>query len=209
MTIWEFLFPWPALRREMKATRSLAEKLRKARTVAIALDERVVGFQRAERESERRLTSTETELLQTKRAGFASIAEELGVSEEDLMDGKIEPLLHADPQKVYRMLDNAKASEIKFRLVKRVNLELRLVIRNMIDTLADCTLTPHAIADFQAAEKYAVPRVMEDKRKVLHLNLPKGDDDEAQAHLEAGKAGGETEGAASTEAEAGDREAEV
>ena len=41
------------------------------------------------------------------------------------------------------------------------------VIRNLIDTLADCTLTPRAISDFAQAEAYATPRVMEPKRKVL------------------------------------------
>lgn len=195
MTIWEFLFPWPAVKARKVAETALAHSrrsLRREKKLVASLQEtRVI--------TERRLTASETELLQTKRAGFASIAEELGVSEEDLMAGKIEPLLHDDPQKVYRMLDNAKASEIKFRLVKRVNLELRLVIRNMVDTLIGCDLTPQALADLTEAERYAVPKVMKPKRNILHLKYRKGDDDEAQAHLEGGKAGGETEGAASTE----------
>lgn len=168
MTIWDLLRPW---------------RIAKALDIA----------ETALAHSRKHVHQQDTELLQTKRAGYDDIAKSLGCSVDDLMDGKIEPMLHEDPQKVYRALDNATASEVKFRLVKVVNRELRLVIRNMIDTLADCTLTPQAISDMAQAEAYATPMVMEDKRKVLgqrgsktlHLDYAKDtgerDDGAAQA----------------------------
>lgn len=184
MTIWEWLFPWGALRREMEATRSLAAKLRHVEGEAkrrseqfeaeLSRTKRGVG-----REVKKRTGQLETELLQTKRAGFEDVAKALNVPVEDIIEGGIEPMLHDDPQGVYRALDNAQASEVKFRLVKTVNRELRLVIRNILDSLIECDLTPQAVADLGEAERYAVPKVMLPKRDILHLNHPpkRGSDD--------------------------------
>lgn len=173
MTIWDFLFPWrnvPALkkaRRENNVLRGKANQQFNWRKIAVAEIEAL----------EREKQGLKTELLQTRRAGLAEVAEDLGVSFEDIKDGNIEVLLHDDPQAVYRALDNAKASEIKFRLVKTVNRELRLVLRNIIDGLYLTDLTEEGRMYLELAEPYAVPRVMEPKRKVLRLNQPKGDDD--------------------------------
>ena len=189
MTIWDLLLPWrnvPALGHARKTIKAL----KRERDFALSLSRKVEGDMAP---LKGKIAHLETELQQTKRAGLEDVADKLGVSFEDIKDGKIEVLLHDDPQAVYRALDGGKATEIKFRLVKVVNLELRLVIRNMIDTLADCTLTPKAISDMAQAEEYATPRVMETKRKVLGgrkrktlgLNYAKGKDDEAQAQAEA------------------------
>lgn len=103
-----------------------------------------------------------TELLQTRRAGYADLALRLGVSVEDIMHGKIEPMLHDDPQAVYRALDNAQASEIKFRQVKTVNWELRSVIRQIIDGIGQIgqiiKLPGEVNAVLGAAEEYAARR---------------------------------------------------
>ena len=210
MTIWDLLLPWrniPALKHARKTIKGLKrERDSIARAHSHAHERADTAGKRARR--------LETELQQTKRTGYADLAKDLGVSVEDIMDGKIEPMLHEDPQAVYRALDNAKASEIKFRLVKRVNLELRLVIRNLIDGLCLTDLTDAARMFLGGAEPYATPLVMGDKRKVLGkrktlgLNYPKGEDDEAQAQADQDQAA-TAEGAASTKAKTGDGEAEV
>lgn len=87
-------------------------------------------------DAEKRVKQLETELLQTKRAGFDQLAKDLDVPVEDLIEGKIEVLLHDDPQAVYRALDNATASEAKFRQIKVVCGELKYVIGQIIERVA-------------------------------------------------------------------------
>lgn len=140
MTLLDIFLPWVSLNEARREVRSLARTLRVSR--------KRVGY-------------LETELLQTKRTGYSGLAKELGVSVEDLMKGQISPLLHDDPRAVYRALDNAQASEIKFRQVKAVNHELRYVIRQIIDgiyRLAGAQLSSDARAFLAGAENYAALR---------------------------------------------------
>ena len=114
------------------------------RNLSLALDiaaKAIVVQDKSCTDTNKRIKQLETELLQTQRAGFAQLAKDLDVPVEDLLEGNLKPTLHNDPQAVYRAMDNATATEVKFRQIKVVCGELKYVIGQIIECLTDETLT--------------------------------------------------------------------
>jgi hypothetical protein len=111
----------------------------------------------------RALLSADEEVSQLRRVGLDTFAEALGKTPADLENETVGDIIkaHPDPRAAILSLENAKATEVKFRQVKAVSRELRNVIgeliltmRTRLDGIKDNQVKANAMDALDAAVKF-------------------------------------------------------